>query len=81
MNPSRTFGPDVVSAYFPSFWSYVVGPFAGSVAAAAVFAVGAGERLTLTAKLFHDASYPSVHASDLPARRHPREPRVVDGDR
>ncbi|HET6875440.1 MAG TPA: aquaporin [Acidimicrobiales bacterium] len=72
MNPSRTIGPDVVTDYFPSLWSYLVGPLAGAAGAAGIFAVVARRR-TLTAKLFHDARYPSVHASDLPARRHPRE--------
>ena len=75
MNPSRTVGPDVVTAHFPSLWSYLAGPPAGAVAAAGIFAVVARERRTLTAKLFHDARYPSVHASDLPAGRPPRAGR------
>ncbi len=29
MNPSRTFGPDLVSADFTSYWVYVAGPLAG----------------------------------------------------
>jgi aquaporin Z len=33
MNPARTFGPDLVSADFSSFWVYVVGPLAGAVLA------------------------------------------------
>jgi aquaporin Z len=33
MNPARTFGPDLVSADFASFWVYVVGPLAGAVLA------------------------------------------------
>ena len=73
MNPSRTVGPDVVTAYFPSLWSYLVGPMAGAAAAAGIYALASSQRRTLTAKLFHDSGYPSVHASDLPARRHPQE--------
>lgn len=73
MNPSRTVGPDVVSAYFPFLWSYLAGPLAGAAGAVGIFALVARDRRTLTAKLFHDPSYPSVHASDLPARRHPSD--------
>ena len=36
MNPSRTFGPDLVSANFTSYWVYVAGPLAGAVVAVAV---------------------------------------------
>jgi aquaporin Z len=36
MNPARTFGPDLVSVHFSSFWVYVAGPVAGTVAAAGV---------------------------------------------
>ena len=37
MNPARTFGPDLVSRTFTSYWVYVAGPIAG-----AVLAVGIG---------------------------------------
>jgi aquaporin Z len=33
MNPARTFGPDLVSADFASYWVYVVGPLAGMLVA------------------------------------------------
>ena len=36
MNPSRTFGPDLVSANFSSYWVYVAGPIAGAVVAVGV---------------------------------------------
>ncbi len=36
MNPARTFGPDLVSLDFSSFWVYVVGPLVGSVLAVGV---------------------------------------------
>lgn len=33
MNPARTFGPDLVSADFGSYWVYVLGPLLGAVIA------------------------------------------------
>ncbi len=33
MNPSRTFGPDLVGADFHAYWVYVAGPLAGAVVA------------------------------------------------
>jgi len=33
MNPSRTFGPDLVGANFTDYWVYVAGPLAGMVVA------------------------------------------------
>jgi aquaporin Z len=36
MNPSRTFGPDLVSANFTSYWVYVAGPLVGAVVAVGV---------------------------------------------
>jgi aquaporin Z len=70
MNPARTFGPDLVATSFPVFWAYVLGPLAGAALAVVVFRVLARERRTLTAKLFHDERYPSVHATSLPAKPH-----------
>jgi aquaporin Z len=69
MNPARTFGPDLVTSTYPVFWAYVVGPICGAVLAVLVFAA-APRRHTLTAKLFHDPAYPSVHATALPAKPH-----------
>jgi aquaporin Z len=34
MNPARTFGPDLVSADFGSYWVYIVGPLLGAAVAA-----------------------------------------------
>jgi aquaporin Z len=42
-----------------------VGPCAGALLAAAIFAAFRDTN-TLTAKLFHDPRYPSTLASDLP---------------
>jgi MIP family channel proteins len=30
LNPARTLGPDIVSAAFPSWWIYMIGPLAGA---------------------------------------------------
>jgi MIP family channel proteins len=30
LNPARTLGPDIVSGAFPSWWIYLIGPFAGA---------------------------------------------------
>ena len=70
MNPARTFGPDVVSGAFPVLWAYVIGPLAGALLAVLAFAAIGRTRPTLTAKLFHDERYPSVHATRLPAKPH-----------
>jgi aquaporin Z len=36
MNPARTFGPDLVSGKFTSYWVYVAGPLAGAVIAVGI---------------------------------------------
>lgn len=36
MNPARTFGPDLVSTTFTSYWVYVAGPLAGAVLAVGI---------------------------------------------
>ena len=67
LNPARSFGPAVLAPQWNHYWVYVLGPFAG-----ALLAVGAYALLTdvhvVTAKLFHDPSYPSTLASSLPTR-------------
>lgn len=69
MNPARSFGPDVVASSFGALWCYIVGPVLGAAVAAGVVTL-VTRRPTLTAKLFHDPDYPSVHATWLPARPH-----------
>ena len=73
MNPARTLGPDIVADAYTALWCYLVGPLTGAVLAAALF-TAFSRRQTLTAKLFHDPRYPSVHATDLPAPPHPSAP-------
>jgi aquaporin Z len=36
MNPARTFGPDLVSVTFTSYWVYIAGPIAGAVIAVGI---------------------------------------------
>ena len=36
MNPARTFGPDLISADFRSYWVYIAGPIAGAVIAVGI---------------------------------------------
>jgi aquaporin Z len=36
MNPARTFGPDLVSVTFTSYWVYIAGPLAGAVIAVGI---------------------------------------------
>lgn len=71
MNPARTIGPDAVASAFTAIWCYLAGPLAGAAAAAGALTAVTGRR-TLTAKLFHDPEYPSVHATALPAKPHPQ---------
>jgi aquaporin Z len=36
MNPARTFGPDLASTSFTSYWVYIAGPIAGAVLAVGI---------------------------------------------
>jgi len=36
MNPARTFGPDLASTTFTSYWVYIAGPLAGAVLAVGI---------------------------------------------
>ena len=36
MNPARTFGPDLASVTFTSYWVYLAGPIAGAVIAVGI---------------------------------------------
>ncbi len=65
LNPARSLGPALVAPELANLWVYLVGPCAGALLAAAIFA-GFRDTHTLTAKLFHDPRYPSTLASTLP---------------
>lgn len=64
LNPARSLAPALLAPERANLWVYIVGPLAGALLAAAVFAV-LQERQTLTAKLFHDERYPTTLGSDL----------------
>jgi aquaporin Z len=70
MNPARTLGPDIVNGDYPTLWAYFAGPVIGTLVALVAYRTLAPQLTTLTAKLFHDERYPTVHASALPAKPH-----------
>jgi len=61
LNPARSVGTDLVAWSFASLWPYLAGPALGALLAAAIFHFFSGGRRLITAKLFHDPTYPSVH--------------------
>jgi aquaporin Z len=67
LNAARSLGPVVVTWSWSDYWVYLVGPLAGVLVAVGLWVLV--PRRTLTAKLFHDAKYPSVLRSWLPVRR------------
>lgn len=67
LNPARSLGPAVVASLLGTYWVYVVGPLLGGLLATGVFGLFR-DRVTLTAKLFHDPSYRSTLGSLLPVR-------------
>ncbi|MFN2462347.1 MAG: MIP/aquaporin family protein [Candidatus Dormibacteria bacterium] len=67
LNPARSLWPDMLAGRLDVYWVYVVGPLAGSAAAAGITGLLL-RRGPHTAKLFHDPSYRSVFKSGA---RHP----------
>jgi aquaporin Z len=65
LNPVRSIAPALLAPELAHLWVYLVGPLAGALLAAAVFAAFRDSH-TLTAKLFHDPRYASTLGSDLP---------------
>ncbi|WP_159803468.1 MIP/aquaporin family protein [Arthrobacter zhaoguopingii] len=63
LNPARSVGPGIVTGTFTSIWPYLAGPVLGALLAAALFHVVAAGKKAITAKLFHDPRYHSVHTS------------------
>ncbi len=70
LNPARSVGPGLVVGSDASLWPYLAGPVLGALLAAAIFHVFARRKL-ITAKLFHDPRYASVHTD----RWHATAPR------
>lgn len=64
LNPARSLAPAVLLPETAHLWAYLVGPLGGAVLAVAAFAPVPLE--TRTAKLFHDARYPTTMATTLP---------------
>jgi aquaporin Z len=69
LNPARSLAPALIAPELANLWVYLVGPLAGALLAAAIFAMFPRLR-TLTTKLFHDSRYPSTMASELPTALH-----------
>ncbi len=66
LNPARSFGPALCAGLLThGYWVYVAGPALGAAAAVGVFALLRG-RQVLTAKIFHDPTYPRTLGSALP---------------
>jgi aquaporin Z len=71
LNPARSVGTDLVAGVFASLWPYLAGPALGALLAAAIFHVVSGGKKLITAKLFHDPTYPSVHTDRWHHAGHP----------
>ncbi len=65
MNPARSFGPALISGVWSSFWVYCAGPACGAAAVAGCARLTGWHLRILTAKLFHDIHYRSIHRSLL----------------
>jgi aquaporin Z len=65
INPARALGPNVLAGEFPFLEVYVVGPLAGACFAAVMWKLV--PRVVLTAKLYHDETYPCAFRTHLPA--------------
>ncbi len=63
LNPARSLGPGIVTGSFTDIWPYLTGPVLGALLAVAIFHLAAAGKKVVTAKLFHDPSYPSVHTN------------------
>jgi aquaporin Z len=65
LNPARSLAPAVLAPDLAHLWVYFVGPLVGSMLAVTAYGLVPGLQ-TRTAKLFHDAKYPSVMGTTLP---------------
>ena len=67
LNPARSIGPALLAPQVTPCWIYVLGPLLGGAAAVGLYALRTQTHV-VTAKLFHDQSYPSTLGSALPIR-------------
>ena len=65
LNPARSVGPALLAPHPTPYWVYVLGPALESALAVTLFAL-LRKTHVVTAKLFHDPTYPSTLASSLP---------------
>jgi aquaporin Z len=68
LNPVRSLAPAALTSTFADLWAYLAGPLIGAGVAVGAFAL-IPRTETLTAKLYHDSSYPSTMRSLLPVGR------------
>jgi aquaporin Z len=67
LNPARSLGPALLAPLPTPYYVYLIGPLAGTAAAIGIYQLITTAH-TVTAKLFHDPTYPSTLASALPTR-------------
>jgi len=60
LNPARSLWSNLLGGHLDVYWVYVVGPLAGAALAIGLTRLVPGHAGPLTAKMFHDPSYPSV---------------------
>ncbi|HEV2953507.1 MAG TPA: aquaporin [Candidatus Dormibacteraeota bacterium] len=60
LNPARSMGPAIADWYFSCWWVYIVGPLSGASLAVLIARAISQVLWPGTAKLFHDASYPTI---------------------
>ena len=60
LNPARSLWPNLLAGHLDLYWVYVVGPMAGAAVATGLTRLVPGHVGPMTAKMFHDPSYPSV---------------------
>jgi aquaporin Z len=70
LNPARSLAPALLAPDLAHLWVYIVGPSAGALLAALIFAAFRNTN-TLTARLFEDPRYPSTLASELTSQAPP----------
>ncbi|RBY78942.1 hypothetical protein DQ238_11190 [Geodermatophilus sp. TF02-6] len=64
MNPAHL-RADLAQRAVPPLWIHLLGPCVGALLAAAAFPVVSSGRRVLTAELFHDRRYRSIHTDAL----------------